>query len=687
MNKTPIGGNHNAVITSPTLNTSEADFYERETMFRAAMDAAQIGFWNWNLLTNTVTCSPQVEKLFCLKTSTAEKDYEVFRQQIYPADQKRIEFNKKKALASGKEYRVEYRVVWPDSSIHWLSARGRAIYDMSGRAVQITGVTWDISERKQVEQALQESEARFRMMADSAPVLIWMSDTNKLRVFFNKPWLDFTGRTLEEERGFGWTEGVHEQDYQHCIDTYLTGFDAREQFKMEYRLRRFDGVYRWVLSQGVPRFLPDGSPDGSFAGYVGACIDITERKVAEQEREEALAREKEARIEAELASRGKDQFLAVVSHELRSPLNAMLGWAKILKSEKYTEETLKHAVSVIERSARAQQRMVEDLLDSARIISGKLHLDIQPLNLQQLIATVVDAVSPSAEAKKIVLHTFLEGELEIITGDAHRLQQVVMNLLGNAVKFTPEGGHINVSLRRVDSHLRITVSDTGRGISASMLPFVFDSFRQADGSSTRRHSGLGLGLSLSRHLVELHGGTVSVDSPSEEQGATFNINLPVRATRTAIEETEDLITSDDIFKPCTAFNGLRILVVDDEVDAREMITYILEQYGASVTPVASAAEALTQIVNAPIDQCYNLIISDIGMPGEDGYSLIRQVRALSPDQGGQTPAMALTAYGFSSDRIHAIEAGFQAHQAKPVKVMELIMVVARLTGHGITKLK
>ncbi|MGH9916911.1 MAG: ATP-binding response regulator, partial [Pyrinomonadaceae bacterium] len=348
----------------------------------------------------------------------------------------------------------------------------------------------------------------------------------------------------------------------------------------------------------------------------------------------------------------------------------------------YTENTLEHAITVIGRSARTQQQLIEDLLDSARIISGKLRLEIQPVNLLQLIEMAVEIMRPAAEAKRLALRTFSETEMDVITGDPTRLQQVIVNLLSNAVKFTSEGGSIEVHSQQVDSSVRITINDTGKGIGADMLPFVFDRFHQADSSSTRRYSGLGLGLSLVRHLIELHGGTINAESPGEGQGATFNINLPIRAVRTSVE---DLAANADSFKPYPTFEGLRILVVDDEIDAREMVAYILEQYGARVTPAASAAEALAEITVSK--QRYDLIISDIGMPDEDGYSLIRRVRALGPEQGGQIPAIALTAYGLANDRARALRAGFQMHQSKPVKLTELLMAVTSLTGRKATALE
>jgi PAS domain S-box-containing protein len=534
----------------------------------------------------------------------------------------------------------------------------------------------DITEDKQAEATLKASERRFRMLADTAPVMVWVSGTDKLFTFFNQHWLDFTGRAIDEELGNGWTEGIHPDDLDRCLEIYTTFFDAREPFTMDYRLRRADGEYRWILDKGVPRF----SEDGVFEGYIGSCIDITDRKLVEGEREYLLNREQRARAEAEAANRAKDEFLAVVSHELRAPLNAMLGWSRILQYKQVDQATQVMALETIERSARIQAQIIDDLLDTARIISGKLRIEVQPINLAPVIQAAIDIMHPAAEAKGIEISTSLSSEMDIITGDSERLQQVVWNLVSNAIKFTPRDGRVEVLLRRVDPYLQIVVKDTGQGIKPEMTPYVFDRFYQVDSSSTRRYSGLGLGLSLVRHLVELHGGTISVDSAGEDQGATFTVNLPLRAVRSALQKEESFTPQDNFVLDLNLqLDDLWVLVVDDEADARELLAILLKEHGAKVTCVPSAAAAFQIIRQGEEGRRPDILVSDIGMPDEDGYTLLNRVRQLAPNSGGQIPAIALTAYGRATDRVKALAAGFQSHVPKPVDLTELIMVIASLT--------
>jgi signal transduction histidine kinase len=408
---------------------------------------------------------------------------------------------------------------------------------------------------------------------------------------------------------------------------------------------------------------------------------LVQQRTAELSR--AHSREKEARRQAEEANRLKDEFLATLSHELRTPLNAILGWAQMLRSGKLDTATTGRAVETIERNAKAQAQLIADILDVSRIITGKLRLELGPVNLPRVIETVLDSVRPAAEAKEIRLSVLLDPLATPVLGDSDRLQQVIWNLLSNAIKFTPKGGLVGVVLRQVEeSSLEIEVRDSGIGIRQDFLPYVFDRFRQAESSITRSHGGLGLGLSIVRHLVELHGGTVQVDSEGEGKGAAFTVRLPVRAQGVGAgvapagrRPMEDEAVAEAPAGP-PPLAGLHVLVMDDEEDTRELVAMALSHGGATVTAVPSVPEALEALDRSVPD----VLVSDIGVPGEDGYSLMRKVRARDATQGGRLPALALTAYARAEDRIQAFAAGFQMHLAKPVDPDELVAVVTSLAG-------
>jgi PAS domain S-box-containing protein len=520
---------------------------------------------------------------------------------------------------------------------------------------------------------LKESEARFRQLADSAPILIWMSDMEGKCSWLNRPWLEFTGEPLEKHTGDGWEDFVHREDIERCRETYRRNFVARTPFEMDYRLRRHDGAHRWQITRGMPLF----SGTGAFLGYMGVCIDIHERKEAEKDSEALLKVEQRARLEAERIALLKDEFLATVSHEMRTPLTAMLGWVQLLRNGTLSSDTVPQALETIERNARAQAKLIDDLLDMSRILSGRLRLDVQQVQPAEIVEAAISAAEPAATAKTIRIISDLDPQTGPIVGDPTRLQQIIWNLLNNAIKFTPAKGTVTVKLKREEYSLDISVTDTGEGITPEFLPHVFDRFRQQDASTVRRHQGLGLGLAIVKQLVELHGGSVDARSEGVGLGATFVVHLPISAAmperiRHNPPPAATERPRDDI--PLPSLLGTKVLVVDDDADARELLRSILAQSGASVRTAGSAAEALEQFESRQPD----VLVSDIGMPGRDGYDLIRHIRARSSESGGHVPALALTAFARSDDRRRAIGAGFHMHLAKPVEPAELVTVVSSL---------
>jgi signal transduction histidine kinase/ActR/RegA family two-component response regulator len=419
----------------------------------------------------------------------------------------------------------------------------------------------------------------------------------------------------------------------------------------------------------------DWSPDAIFLGQAIANLVAFAfaRGKADDERTEALRREQIARTVAESANRSKDEFLATLSHELRTPLNAIMGWTRLLRTGKLDDAAASKALETIERNTHVQAQLVDDLLDISRIITGKLRLEVRPLELHTVLETAMEAVRPAAEAKSIPIHAVIDPSAGRVQGDADRLQQVFWNLLSNAIKFTPEGGTVTVRLERVDPHVQVTVQDTGVGISPAFLPYVFDRLCQSDGNYTKVNGGLGLGLAIAKHLVELHGGSVTAGSEGVDRGATFTLRLPIAAVKlqTGADFEAGLLAGSR-----KILEGVTVLVVDDEHDARELLATVLSSFGAGVSDVSSVTEALEAIERVKPD----VLVCDIGMPVEDGYSLIRKVRALTPEAGGRIPAVALTAFARPEDRARSLLAGFQLHVPKPVKPSELAVVVATLAG-------
>jgi PAS domain S-box-containing protein len=652
----------------------EEELQRREEEFRSLFDLSAIGM---------ARVSPEgkylrVNRKYCQMLGYSEQ--ELLHCTLYDVthpDDREVSAARLDASFTGEpeEYSIEKRYVRKDGAIIWALINWTIVRDAEGCPLHSVANIQDITERKLAEEALRVSEERLDLAQRAGHIgtfdwdipankLVW---TEKLKTLFGlSP--DGFGGTYES-----WRQLMHQEDLLACEASIRKALEKKlPQWQMEFRIVRADtGQVRWIEARSRIFYDEQGAP----LRIIGTNMDITDRKQAEAEREELLAREQAAREAAEALTRAKDEFLALVSHELRSPLNAMLGYAVLLRHGGLDTKEVRHAAEVIERSGKAQAQLIDDLLDTARIISGKLRLELGPVNLVSVIEQAAQTIHPAADAKEISLETNLPSEIGQITGDPVRLQQVVWNLLSNAVKFTPQGGRVEARLERIDPHICIIVSDTGKGISPDFLPYVFDRFRQSDASSVRRHGGLGLGLSLVKYLVELHGGTIEAASAGEGQGATFKVTLPVRAIATPLGEAEGAPVSGKVSKELT---GVRALVVDDEDDARELLDLALSQYGADVVAVSSAAEAYTLITATPPQERPDVMVADIGMPDEDGYSLIRRVREWERARGAYIPAVALTAYGRVEDRIHALKAGFQMHVAKPVDPDELAIAIQSL---------
>lgn len=566
-------------------------------------------------------------------------------------------------VLAGQQVTFENQVQHQDGSRRHVEATYVPRLNRQGAVEGFVALINDVTERKQTEAALQASEARYRYLAELIPQLVWTANAEGILLDINQRWSDYTGLSLEQVQLQGWESIIHPDDLALITQQWTLAQAKGIPYRAEGRIRRADGVYRWHLHQAIL-----GPNDQAETVWFGTATDIELQKQLEQQRDRLLQQERSARAEAERANQVKDEFLAIVSHELRTPLNPILGWANLLQTKTLDPAKTRQALSIIERNAKLQADLIEDLLDISRILRGKLSLTVRPVDLSATLEAAIETVRLAAAAKSIQLQTQIDPDLGLVLGDSGRLQQVIWNLLSNAIKFTPEGGRVEIALSCVDTHAQLVVSDSGKGIQPTFLPHVFDYFRQEDGATTRKFGGLGLGLAIVHHLVDLHGGTIVADSAGEGQGATFTLRLPQlpAAAQTSL--------SQGATQPVSALTGLRLLVVDDDTDTRELVTFLLQQAGAAVTAVASAAEALQVF-----DQVHpELLLSDIGMPEIDGYELIQQVRSRPPEQGGQVPAIALSAYASELDQQQALKLGFQQHLSKPIEPDALIAAIAAL---------
>jgi PAS domain S-box-containing protein len=611
---------------------------------------------------------------------------EAWFETVHPDDGDRAYQQWMESVSTGRRFEAEYRLRRKDGQYRWHLCRAISIRDREGRIIKWIGTSTDVHDYKQAEEARRKSEEQARRQLAyinaiyaTAPVGLCFVDTDLRCLSVNKRLAEINGRSVEEHMGRTVREiapkvaDTVEPILRRVIETGEPALNVEQRVataREQCALRHFIVSY-YPIKNGVD----------SLFGVNVVVMEITERKKIEEELERLLREEKAARAEAEAANRMKDEFLAIISHELRTPLTSILGWARMLTGGGLIGPQARHALDVIAQSAESQTRLIEDILDTSRIITGRFTLDVKPVEIEHVFRAAVDVIRPSAEAKRIDLSEVVESPSGVVLGDAKRLQQAIWNLLSNAVKFTNEGGRIEARLGRGEGQIEVAVTDTGIGIEPRFLPHVFDRFRQADASSTREYGGLGIGLAIVRHIVEMHGGGVSASSPGKGQGATFKISLPpisgARLTqpegpRAAAPPPKELRGLEDGHR----LDGVRVLIVEDDYDTLDMLKFIFVESGAEVIAATTVDEALDALERFGPDA----LVSDIAMPDRNGYDLIHEVRSREAQRGGKIPAVAVTAYARAEDRMRVLAAGFQMHIAKPIAPDELIAVVASLTG-------
>ncbi|MGJ5675579.1 MAG: ATP-binding protein [Nostochopsis sp.] len=691
-------------ITRDVTDYKRVEFALRqsEERWRLALAAAQMIVWEIDLKSQWVVCSEQANAIWGIQSGANDE----FTSAIHPDDREYVIETRTRAIAGEVPYILEYRVVSPDGKIHWLNSQGKVYYSREGEPERVIGVSVDISDRKQAEELLRLSTRRSQLLAQMGQVFA----ENFLEF---DALLEMISKRIAELIGDSCTICLLSEDRQWLNAVAIHHIDVCDLLNAVPQPAH-QGLYARVLETGQPLLIPTISPEefqlfvqpayqcyhqhfeaysillvplrarGRVIGTIGVSRnqpgnpytlddqnflqDLADRAALAIINAQLYQKTAQARQQAEAANRTKDEFLAILSHELRTPLNPILGWAKLLQRGKLNANKTALALETIERNTKLQVQLIEDLLNISRILQGKFSLNSCPVDLKSIIEAAIETVRLAAEAKSIQIKTSFASDVGNVLGDTSRLQQVVWNLLANAVKFTPRGGKVEVKLETSDLSVQIQVKDNGRGINSEFLPYVFDYFRQADSSMTRTFGGLGLGLAIVRQIIELHGGTVEAASPGEGRGATFTVSLPLLAVQTSTTQ-EEVVTQDML-----TLQGIQVLAVDDEVDNLELIAFILEQSGAVVISVSSAQEAL-QILNQTKP---DILLADIGMPEIDGYTLLRQIRTMSPEQGGEIPAIALTAYVGEMNQQQALQTGFQLHISKPVEPEELIQAIAQI---------
>ena len=636
---------------------------ESEQLLRLALHNAKAGTWNLNLVDSELVWSPENYELYGIDPQTNPLYYENWSSLVHSEDLAASNDAMQKVLTGeAAEFKQEFRIYHPQKGIRWVLGIGNVTYDDSGKPIRLSGINLDISDRQEAAEALRQSQAELKLITEIIPQQVWTAQPNGEVDYANQRWLNYGGITLADVQNQAWKQIVHPDDLPMVERCWSQAIASGQDYNIEARLRRANGKYHWFLVRA--RALRH--ENGEITRWYGTNTNITRIK----QLEERLRQQSE---DLKQANQLKDDFLAIVSHELRTPLNPILGWSQLLASDRLTPEKIAQGLEVIQRNARLQSQLIDDLLDVSSILRGKLKLSRRVLNLRPAIAESIATVQFTAEAKSIQIETKFEPDVSNVLGDADRLRQVFWNLISNAIKFTPDGGRVTVSLRQENIDVLIEIRDTGQGITPEFLPFVFERFRQAESGSTRNFGGLGLGLAIVSQLVKLHGGTVEVFSAGIDRGSTFLVRLPSIIT-TVSEPDRDNDDADYRSTAAKLLRGCQILIVDDEADSLDISIAVLEAEGALVTSVNSAAEALTALSQLTP----SLLISDIGMPGIDGYELISLIRQLP--HGRDIPAIAITAYTADSDRQRVADAGFQKYLAKPIDLAELFAAIEDIIG-------
>lgn len=715
------------------LIRAQQESREAEERLQLALSAGDLGDWSWDAKTDIVTMGPKTAEIFGhpLEPITWTR----MRDLLHEDDRDRARLAVEQALGEHTQYNIEYRVIHPDGKQRWVSARGRGKYTEDGTVLGMNGIVLDITERRRAEDERRRVEEALREETNTLEILnktgITLASKLDLQAVLQAVTDAATQLSGAKFGAFFYNKTDENGDIYMLYTLSGAPREAFEKFGHPRSTPLFDPTFRgegiirsddilkdprygrWGPHHGMPPgHLPvrsylavpvvsrsDEVIGGLFFGhpktgvftaraeqlvagiaaYAAVAIDNARLYEASQR---AVENEREGRAEIERISELKDVFLASLSHELRTPLTAIFGWAQLLRRPDVDLEKIRKGLEIIERNTRLQIHLIDDLLDTSRIASGKLRIDAQLIEAAPVIEGALETVRLAAHAKGIRIEKILDTSAGPIYGDPGRLEQIMWNLLSNAIKFTPKQGKVRVLLERVNSHIEISVTDTGIGFKPEFLPHAFERFRQADSSTTRQYGGMGLGLAIVKHLVEMHGGTISVSSPGEGLGCTFTIRLPFAAVHRKNQEQERAHPKAvPVFNPdfdLPDLSGIKALVVDDEVDARDLIKYELEDCKAEVITAESAKEALEQLKKHKPD----ILVSDIGMPEMDGYELIRQVRALERSTGRRLPAIALTAFARSEDRTRALQAGFQIHVAKPVDSSEFLATIASLVDRS-----